>query len=60
MRITMNELNENPRRYQWPWLALAAALLAIVLAVVWMAFAVKKVERERNFSAPMPNSAPMR
>ena len=38
----------------------AAVVLAIVLAVVWMSFAVKKVERERDFSAPLPNSAPVR
>ncbi|HZL79731.1 MAG TPA: hypothetical protein VFC17_12920 [Candidatus Limnocylindrales bacterium] len=56
----MNEPNENPRRHQWPWFALAALLLAIALAVVWMTFAVKKVERERDFSAPLPSSAPVR
>jgi len=50
----MNEPNENPRRYNWPWLALAAVLLGIVLAVVWVSFAVKNIERERNFSAPVP------
>jgi hypothetical protein len=56
----MNETNENPRRYKWPWLALAAVVLAVVLAIVWMTFAVKKVERERDFSAPLPSSAPTR
>ena len=58
----MNEPGENlPRpNYKWPWFAAAAAVLAIVLAVVWMAFAVKKVESQRDFSAPLPNSAPVR
>ena len=50
----MNESNENPRRYKWPWFVLAAVLLSIVLAVVWVSFAAKKVERDRNFNAPVP------
>jgi hypothetical protein len=58
--IKMNESNENPRRYKWPWFVLAAVLVGIVLAVVWVSFAVKKVERERNFNAPPPNGAPAR
>ncbi len=56
----MNEPNENPRRYRWPWFVGAAVVLAIALAIVWMSLAVKKVERERDVNAPMPNSAPMR
>jgi hypothetical protein len=36
---------------------LAAVVLGIVLAVVWVSFAVKKVERERNFNAPIPAGA---
>jgi hypothetical protein len=35
-------------------------LLGIVLAVVWMGFAVKKIEREREVNAPLPASAPVR
>jgi bacteriorhodopsin len=58
--IKMNESNENQRRYKWPWFVLAAVLVGIVLAVVWVGFAVKKVERERNFNAPPPNGAPAR
>jgi hypothetical protein len=49
----MDEPNENPRRYKWPWFALGLVLLGIVLAIVWMIFAVQKVERERNFNAPV-------
>jgi hypothetical protein len=62
IKVHMNTPDENsPRpKYQWPWFALAALLLAIALAVVWMTFAVKKVERERDFSAPLPGSAPVR
>ena len=42
--------------YRWPWFVGAA----VVLAVVWLSFAVKKVERERDFSTPLPSSAPVR
>jgi bacteriorhodopsin len=53
----MDDNNQNPRRYKWPWFALAAVVLAVTLAVVWVSFAVKKVERERNFNAPVPAGA---
>jgi hypothetical protein len=56
----MNEPNENPRRYQWPWFAAAAVALGVALAILWMSFAVKKVERERDVNAPLPDSAPVR
>jgi len=38
---------------------LAAVLLAIVLAVLWVTVAAKKVEQQRDF-APLPASAPAR
>ena len=53
----MDEENQNPRRYKWPRFALAAVLLGIVLAVVWVSFAAKKVEQERNFNAPVPTGS---
>jgi hypothetical protein len=53
----MDEENKNPRRHKWPRFALAAVLLGIALAVVWVSFAVKKVERERNFSTPASTGA---
>jgi hypothetical protein len=56
----MSNPNKNPRRYLWPWLVLAAVLLAIVLAVVWVRVAVKKIERERDYNAPIPSSATAR
>jgi hypothetical protein len=52
----MNEPNENPRRYKWPWLALAAILLFVALAIVWMGFAVHREKQERDFNAPLPNN----
>jgi len=62
IKVQMNKPAENlPKpNYKWPWLALAAVLLAIVLAIVWMTFAVRKIKRERDFSAPLPSSAPLR
>ena len=56
----MEEPNQTPRRHKWPWLVAAAAVLGIVLAIVWMTFAVKKVERERDFNSPVPGGAPTR
>jgi hypothetical protein len=55
--MRMDDDNKNPRSYKWPWFVLAAALLFVVLTVVWVSFAVKKVERERNVSAPVPAGA---
>jgi hypothetical protein len=56
----MNEPENEQRRYKWPWFVAAMVVLGIVLAVVWMFFAAKKVERERDFNSPLPNSAPVR
>jgi uncharacterized membrane protein YdfJ with MMPL/SSD domain len=53
------ENNSSKPNYRWPWLVLAAVLLAIVLAVLWVAGAAKKVEQQRDF-APLPATAPTR
>ena len=45
------------RRYQWPWFVLAAFLLGVALAILWMSFEVRKVEQERNLNAPLPGTA---
>ena len=52
----MNEPDETPpkQNYKWPWFVLAAVVLFVVLAIVWVSFAVKKVEQERDFNAPVP------
>jgi hypothetical protein len=47
------------RKYRWPWFAAAAVLLAVVLAVLWVSNAAKKVAEERDF-APLPATAPAR
>jgi len=54
----MNGPSEKPavRHYKWPWFALAAFLLAVALAILWMSFEGRKVEQERNVNAPVPGS----
>ena len=58
----MNEPGDNlpKQNYKWPWFVLAAVVLAVVLAVVWMSFAIKREREQRDFSAPLPSSAPTR
>lgn len=50
----MNEPTNNPPgpKYRWPWFVLAMVVLGIVLAVVWMTFAVRKVEQQRSLNPP--------
>jgi len=52
----MNEPGEiSPiQNYKWPWFVLAAVVLGIVLAVLWMSFAVNREKQERDFNAPIP------
>ena len=52
----MDDPNENPRQHRWPWFVLAAFLLGVALAVLWISFEVRKVERERDVNAPLPSS----
>jgi type VI protein secretion system component VasF len=51
--------NEIPprRRYLWPWLVAAAFVLAVLLAIAWLSYAVHREKQERDFSAPLPGSA---
>ena len=56
----MNEANEPPRRYKWPWFIAAAVVLGIALAALWVFLVAKKIERERDLNAPLPASAPVR
>jgi hypothetical protein len=37
--------------YRWPWFVLAAVILAIVLAVAWMYFEVRKTKRIRDLNS---------
>ena len=49
------ETNSAAPRYRWPWFALAAVILGVVLAVVWMSVAVRRIREQRTadpFAAP--------
>jgi len=50
----MSEPNENPRRYKWPWFVLAAILLFVALAVVFVGFKAQQIKQERDLDAPIP------
>jgi len=41
-----------PPRYRWPWVVLAAVVLAVVLAVLWMSREVNRMRRIRELNAP--------
>jgi hypothetical protein len=44
----------NRRHYTWPWFVLAAVLLAIALAVLWMSKEIARTRRIRDLNAPPP------
>jgi hypothetical protein len=52
----VEEPNDIPPRYRWPWLVLAAFLLGVALAIVWMSFAVHREKQERDLNAPLPGT----
>jgi hypothetical protein len=43
---------EKPR-LKWPRYVLAGVLLFLAAAIVWVIFEARKVENERDFSAPV-------
>ena len=47
---------EHKRRYTWPWFVLAAVLLAIALAVLWMSKEVARARRIHDLNAPAPRT----
>lgn len=58
----MSTPDENPsrRKYRWPWFVLTAVLLGFVLAILWVGLAARKIERQRDYNAPLPSSTPAR
>ena len=54
----MNEPAEIPpkQNYKWPWFVLAAVVLFVVLAVVFVGFKARQIEQERDFNAPLPGN----
>ena len=56
----MPDLQDEPDgkpRYRWPWFVLAAVVLFIALAIVWMNIAVHRERQERDFNTPVPAGA---
>lgn len=49
----MSEDVSKPR-YRWPYFLLAAVVLAIVLAVIWVNHAVQDTRRIQRLNAPPP------
>src|SRR5438445_11235790 len=45
---------EQKPRYRWPWFVLAAFVLAIVLAVLWMRKEIERTRRIRDLNSPTP------
>jgi hypothetical protein len=52
LRMDEPSADSPKRRYRWPWVVLAAFILWVVLAVIWMSVAVRHVEEQRDFKAP--------
>ena len=56
----MGDIPEAPRpnatrpHYRWPWYVLAGFLLAIILAVVWLSFEIRRTQRIREINTSMP------
>jgi len=46
-------MTEEPsgRRHRWPWLLLAAVLLALLLAAVWLSKEIERIRRISNLTA---------
>ena len=41
-----------PPRYRWPWVVLAAAILSVILAILWMSREVDRMRSIRDLNAP--------
>jgi hypothetical protein len=52
----MNEENQSSHRYKWPWFVLAAFIVFVALAILWMSVAVKRERQERDYNAPLPST----
>ncbi len=50
----MDEPDQTPPRYKWPWFVLAASILFIALAVVFVGLKARQIKQERDFGAPTP------
>jgi len=51
--------SNSPRSYRWPRFVLAAFILAVVLAVIWMSYAVKRTRELRELNTPSSTNGTM-
>jgi hypothetical protein len=42
----------NKQRYRWPLVAGGVVVLAILLAIIWMSFEIRRTKRIRDANAP--------
>jgi hypothetical protein len=48
--------NSTRRRYTWPWFVLAAFVVAIALAMLWLSFEIRRTQRIRDLNASPPKA----
>jgi len=49
-----------PPRYRWPWFVLAALVLGVLLALMWMTVEVRRIRRQQSsnpWAAPAANGS---
>ena len=44
---------DDKPQYKWPRYVLAGVILFLLAAIIWVFIDVRKIEQERNFSAPI-------
>ena len=61
MMVAMSENSGSPRtvpRYRWPWFVLGAAVLAVVLAWLWLSREIERTRSQRQWNTPSPTTQP--
>ncbi len=46
------------RRYTWPWFVLAAVVLGIALAILWVSREVARTRNQREWNTPTAPARP--
>ena len=53
-----SESDRTKPRYVWPWFVLAAVLLGVLMAFLWMTKEIRRARLVRDLSAPAPQVGP--
>jgi hypothetical protein len=53
----MNDASPPRRKYRWPWFVLAAFILAVVLAVLWMRQEIAGIKQRKRLLDKYPTPA---